>query len=58
MVFKKFSKTGYLAKKRTTLENTAFYQLLPENSDSVGRTFELLAPGENRHIEPGEKRQS
>ena len=33
-------KTGVVGKNRTTLENTAFYQDTPENSDSVGRTFE------------------
>ena len=33
MVFKKFRKTGVVGKNRTTIENTAFYQNGPENSD-------------------------
>ena len=28
------------AENHTTVENTVFYQDAPENSDSVGRTFE------------------
>ena len=34
------AKQDVFGKNRTTLENTAFYPLMPENSDSVGRTFE------------------
>ena len=36
-----------LVKNRTTLENTAFYQMMSENSDSVGRTFESCRAYQN-----------
>ena len=41
------AKQDVFGKNRTTLENTAFYQLMPENSDSVGRTFESCRAYQN-----------
>ena len=47
-------KTGNLVENRTILENAAFYQDAPENSDSVGRTFESRrAYHKNTHPQPG-----
>ena len=45
---KKFRKS--IVKNRTTLENTAFYQDAPENSDSVGRRFESCLAYHNAEI--------
>ena len=35
------------AENHTTVENTVFYQDAPENSDSVGRTFESCRAYQN-----------
>ena len=39
-VLQSFRKDEHSRKNRITLENAAFYQLMPENSDSLGRTLE------------------
>ena len=47
MVLQSFRKDEHSRKNRITLENTAFYQLMPENSDSVGRRFESCRAYQN-----------
>ena len=44
---KNSEKAGIFAENRTPLENAAFYQVAPENSDSVGRTFESYRAYQN-----------